>query len=71
MLHTTRRIILPPPTQPAPVHGSGIVKGNPTRCLVCRSEIQAGDQWVKHTSPAEPKHGAYSIIIHANCNKQN
>ncbi len=57
----------------APIHaimqfGTGIVKGNPKRCLVCHKPICEGEAWTKHTSPPDPQFGSYSFIIHAHCN---
>ena len=47
--------------------GVGIVKGNPKRCLSCHNPIRKGERWVKQTSPADPKYGSYSIIVHEDC----
>jgi hypothetical protein len=46
------------------VRGSGIVKGNPRRCLFCRQPIRSSDKWTKQTS----RDGAYSVIVHDRCN---
>jgi hypothetical protein len=47
--------------------GTGVVQGNPKRCLFCRKPIRKGETWAKHTSPADPELGSYSIIIHSRC----
>jgi len=50
-------------------YGKGIVKGNPRRCLICRKPIRRIDAWVKHTSAADSRQGAISVILHADGSK--
>jgi hypothetical protein len=47
--------------------GMGVVKGNPKKCLRCKRRIRRGEAWTKHTSPADPQYGRYSIIVHDRC----
>lgn len=52
-------------------HGRGIVKGNPTRCIMCGRPIGKDDTWVKQTAGADPETATtYSIIIHDRCNRR-
>lgn len=67
MLKTPGKIIRASVNHPAPQHGIGVVKGNPKRCLICMREIKNGEAWTKHTSPADPQFGAYSVIVHDHC----
>lgn len=67
MITTQRKIVLPTPKPPAPVRGTGIVKGNPKRCIICQKEIQDGDHWLKYTSPSDPVLPSYSLVTHKKC----
>lgn len=69
MVTSARKAVRPVSSRAVPMHGVGVIKGNPTRCFVCRREIRPGERWVKHTSTADPKYGAYSIIVHEKCEK--
>lgn len=53
--------------QPKTQRGKGIVKGNPTLCLMCGKSIRQTDDWVKLTSPKDPLYGSYSIVVHERC----
>jgi hypothetical protein len=39
----------------------------PAKCFKCRKPFKAGECWTRMTSPADPKHGTYSIGVHAAC----
>lgn len=70
MLTSTRKtIVLQRPTH-VPQRGTGEIKGNPTRCLICRKEIQSEDVWLKYTSPSEPDLPTYSILVHEECERR-
>lgn len=68
MRKTLVKIIRPSVKHPAPQPSIGVAKGNPKRCLICIRKIKHGEAWTKHTSPADPQFGAYSIIVHDRCN---
>lgn len=67
MLIQSKKVV-PSLKRPAPRHGTGIVNGNPKRCLICKHEIKQGESWTKHTSPIDPQLGSYSAIVHDRCN---
>ncbi len=71
---TTKRANDTPRAAPAQAimqYGTGVVKGNPKRCLACHKPIRRGEPWTKHTSPPDPQFGSYSFIIHTRCNGKN
>ena len=50
------------------VFGTGVVKGNPRKCIKCIKKIKRGESWRKDTSPQDgPRSGRYSVIQHIQC----
>jgi hypothetical protein len=56
---------------PVTTFGTGVIKGNPRKCIKCRKTIKRGESWRKDMSAPDPKHGRYSVIQHAHCEEGN
>ena len=46
---------------------TGPSRKGPKRCLHCHKPFKKGETWQRHTSPADPEYGAYTIGIHTEC----
>ncbi len=65
---TKKQVVHDLTANPIMEFSSGVVKGNPKRCLRCGKPIRKRETWTKHTSPADPVYGRYSVIVHTRCN---